>query len=52
MSFKQSSNNTLKEFHETLLNNKINAIFRAELGSDINAACGQLRSQTIKGEKL
>lgn len=51
MSFKQSSVNTLKEFHETLLNNKINAIFRTELGSDINAACGQLRSQTIKGEK-
>lgn len=49
--FKQSSNLVLREFHQILLENNINAIFRQELGSDIEAACGQLRSQTIKGEK-
>lgn len=48
--FKKSLPNTIKEFQKTLLDNNINAILREELGSDIEAACGQLRSQTIKGE--
>lgn len=50
--FKQSSLDTLKEFHKTLVENNVNAIFRQELGSDIDAACGQLRSQEIKGDKV
>lgn len=50
--FKKSSNIVLREFHQTLLDNNINSIFRQELGSDIDAACGQLRSQTIKGGKI
>lgn len=50
--FKQSSFDMLKEFQQTLVDNKIKAIFRQELGSDIDAACGQLRSQTLKGESV
>lgn len=48
--FKKSLPNRIREFQQTLLDNNINAILREELGGDIEAACGQLRSQTIKGE--
>ena len=51
VSYKKSSTETLKNFQQTLIDNKINAIFRQELGSDIDAACGQLRSKTVKGER-
>lgn len=47
--FKQSNKDSILEFRQTLIDNKINAILREEHGSDIDAACGQLRSQTIKG---
>jgi 23S rRNA (adenine2503-C2)-methyltransferase len=52
VSYKKSSTETLKNFQQTLIDNKINAIFRQELGSDIDAACGQLRSKTVKGERV
>ncbi len=49
--FKQSNKDTIIQFRQVLIDNKINAILREEHGSDIDAACGQLRSQTIKGAK-
>lgn len=48
--FKKSLPNVIKEFQQTLIDNNINTILREELGGDIEAACGQLRSQEIKGE--
>lgn len=36
-------------FKETLESYKINATVRRELGSDISAACGQLRRQNMRG---
>ena len=47
--FKKSLPNVIKEFQQTLIDNNINTILREELSGDIEA-CGQLRSQEIKGE--
>jgi 23S rRNA (adenine2503-C2)-methyltransferase len=41
--FKKSSANSIKQFSDTLSRYGIEATVRREMGSDINAACGQLR---------
>lgn len=45
--FKKSDNNTLKNFYEILKEHKINVTIRKEFGSNIDAACGQLRSKEV-----
>lgn len=39
---------SVRRFCERLINNGINATVRRELGSDINASCGQLRKNSMK----
>ncbi len=47
--FKKSRNAAIQNFKNILEKNRINVTIRREMGSDINAACGQLRrSHTIK----
>lgn len=50
-SFKRSSNKTIMEFENTLKNLGIEVTVRREMGSDINAACGQLRRSYIGKQK-
>lgn len=45
--FKRPSPNTVERFLQVLKKNKINATVRREMGKDIDAACGQLRSKFI-----
>lgn len=47
-SYKKSSEKQIKKFMDYLNNNGLNATLRREMGSDINAACGQLRKQTME----
>lgn len=42
-SFQRSTNENIKRFSNILIKNGIEATVRREMGSDINAACGQLR---------
>lgn len=46
--FKSGSRNAIHAFCDRLTKNGINATVRRELGSDINASCGQLRKKDIK----
>lgn len=48
--FKKSTKNSVNLFTKTLNDSKINATVRRKLGSDINAACGQLRNDRMKSE--
>lgn len=41
--FKRSRNENIQNFKNILEKNRINVTIRREMGSDINAACGQLR---------
>ena len=45
--YKQSKKNAVERFKNILLTNGINATVRRELGSDIKAACGQLRRSKL-----
>lgn len=45
--FKKTSNDDAQKFFTILNNNGINATLRVEHGSDISAACGQLRAKKI-----
>lgn len=47
-SFKSSSTNRIKNFSNILLKSGIQTTIRREMGSDINAACGQLRRRYVK----
>ena len=49
--FRRSSPEAIKAFHDRLMKRGINTTVRKEFGSDIDAACGQLRSKVIKGTK-
>ena len=53
-SYKKSSLKQTKLFMDYLNNNGLTATLRREMGSDINAACGQLRKQTMekRGDNL
>lgn len=46
--FRSSSTNKIKNFSNILLKNGIQTTIRREMGSDINAACGQLRRRYVK----
>ncbi len=47
--YKKSRNDAIQNFKNILEKNRINCTIRREMGSDINAACGQLRrSHTTK----
>lgn len=46
--YKRSSLENQLKFLDVIKKNKMDAILRKEQGHDINAACGQLRSQIIK----
>ena len=45
---KPSADADIMKFKKVLADNGINATIRRELGSDINAACGQLRNELLK----
>jgi 23S rRNA (adenine2503-C2)-methyltransferase len=49
--FKSSSPAKVKQFRDILESGGINATIRREMGSDIMAACGQLRRGTIEAER-
>lgn len=49
--FKKSTKNSVNLFTKTLNDSKINATVRRKLGSDINAACGQLRNDHMKSDE-
>ena len=48
--FKRSPNDRVREFANVLLRRGINTTIRKEFGTDIDAACGQLRAKVILGE--
>lgn len=47
-SYISGDKDSIQKFCERLIKNGINATVRRELGSDINASCGQLRRDSIK----
>lgn len=49
--FKRASNNAIYLFRDYLNDNNIKATIRKEFGTDINAACGQLRANYKKTQK-
>ncbi|NFO09946.1 23S rRNA (adenine(2503)-C(2))-methyltransferase RlmN [Clostridium botulinum] len=49
--FKRSSKETIQDFANILSNLGIEVTVRREMGSDINAACGQLRRSYIKTQE-
>ena len=50
--FKRSDKTAVNAFAETLCKNGVNATVRRRLGSDINAACGQLRRDSINSKQI
>ena len=46
--YKRSSKEAILAFYDTLKKNGINCVIRQEHGTDIDAACGQLRSKQLK----
>jgi 23S rRNA (adenine2503-C2)-methyltransferase len=49
--YQRSTKDAIVEFYGTLLDHGINCGVRVEQGTDIDAACGQLRSKQIKKDK-
>ncbi|MEL3971383.1 23S rRNA (adenine(2503)-C(2))-methyltransferase RlmN [Rossellomorea oryzaecorticis] len=49
--YQRSTKDAIVEFYGTLLEHGINCGVRVEQGTDIDAACGQLRSKQIKKDK-
>ncbi|WP_053217856.1 23S rRNA (adenine(2503)-C(2))-methyltransferase RlmN [Virgibacillus senegalensis] len=49
--YQRSTKQAILDFYETLMDQGINCGVRVEQGSDIDAACGQLRSKQIKKDK-
>ncbi len=49
--YKASSNKNITKFQKILKDSGVETTIRRELGSDINAACGQLRAQHLEEEK-
>ncbi|MGX4686240.1 23S rRNA (adenine(2503)-C(2))-methyltransferase RlmN [Vagococcus sp. JNUCC 83] len=49
--YQRSTKNDTLAFYDILKKNGINCVVRQEFGSDIDAACGQLRSKQMKKEK-
>lgn len=50
--YKRSSRDRMEKFYDVLKKHKIQVTLRKEQGHDINAACGQLRSQHAQKEML
>ena len=50
-SFEKPSNKVIREFSSILTKNGIENTVRKEMGSDINAACGQLRRNYLKNNE-
>lgn len=48
LQFKKSSKERITSFYDVLKKNGINVTIRKEFGSNIDAACGQLRSKEVK----
>ncbi|WML35140.1 23S rRNA (adenine(2503)-C(2))-methyltransferase RlmN [Clostridium sp. OS1-26] len=48
--FKKSSSSNVKDFYEMLSGHGIETTIRREMGSDINAACGQLRRSYLESK--
>ena len=42
--FKKTNNSEIMKFYDILKKNKINVTVRKEFGSEVDAACGQLRA--------
>ncbi|TLS36773.1 23S rRNA (adenine(2503)-C(2))-methyltransferase RlmN [Pseudalkalibacillus caeni] len=49
--YQRSTPEDIMEFYDTLKKNGINCVVRQEHGTDIDAACGQLRSKQVKKAK-
>lgn len=49
--YKKNDKVTINEFYDILKKNNINVTIRREFGSNVSAACGQLRSKQIKGKE-
>ncbi|WP_438311768.1 23S rRNA (adenine(2503)-C(2))-methyltransferase RlmN [Sporosarcina sp. FA9] len=49
--YSRSTPEAIKAFYETLKGKGINCVVRMEQGTDIDAACGQLRSKQIKKDE-
>lgn len=49
--YQRSERETVAAFYETLKKRGINAVIRKEFGTDIDAACGQLRSKQIQNKQ-
>lgn len=47
--FKKTNNSGIMKFYDILKKNKINVTVRREFGSEVDAACGQLRSNYKEG---
>jgi len=47
--FKKTQESSIMEFYDTLKKHKINVTVRREFGSEVKAACGQLRSNYEEG---
>ena len=48
--YSRSDKEDVLKFYDILKQNKVNCVIRKEYGTDIDAACGQLRSKQIKKE--
>lgn len=48
--FRRSQDEDMRTFFDILMKHRVNCIRRREMGTDIEGACGQLRSQQIKAE--
>ncbi|MNI68661.1 putative dual-specificity RNA methyltransferase RlmN [compost metagenome] len=46
--YQRSKHESVLAFYDTLKKNRINCTIRMEHGTDIDAACGQLRSKKMK----
>ena len=49
--YERSTRNDTAKFYDVLKKNGINCVVRQEHGTDIDAACGQLRSKQIRKNK-
>lgn len=50
LDFKRSSKDKIMKFYDTLKKRNINVTLRKEMGTDISAACGQLRVNKMEGK--
>lgn len=51
ISYSRSPKERVLAFYDVLKKNGVNCVVRQEHGTDIDAACGQLRSKTMKKDR-